>query len=617
MLNNLRRVSWPLLILILTAGIASAVAAPRGEETPQRRKARHYFLTAAKYEAEGKGAEGHELYRKAYETDTTYAEAAFEYGIRRLIMPSGGNLYGSDESKNDAMRMARKYVDKYPGDFFPGYVYVKNMENSEELDEAVRVSELLRRHNPGNSDILQLLTSLYLDTGEFDKAIETWDAYGKLEGEDLEYFVRKAGMKVATKDTVGSLEEGRKMVEKNPGNPAAVAFLARLYDFYEHPDSALYYFQKAESMSPTESGGMVKMQLADFYLNQGDSINYDAKTYEALMADDLDFATKKDVLAYYLQNIIDDDGDRARGDKLFAVLLAQYPHEPELLSLAARYSASKMDFKKASEEIDYAIDLDRNEPKYWQQAMTYCLLNDEFERGYNYFLGAKEQFGVVSTTAYSLGAALAMMNNQPEVALEVYGDELEKYFPGQKLGQPMNMDALRKSLTADGVDLLADLYQQIGDAYYKIDKTDQAYEAYDNSLMLNPNSALTLNNYAYFLVKEGDTIPEEILNKADEMSKRAIVLSPDNPTYLDTRAWVLFRKGEYKEAKEIQLNAIELVGENASEEEHAEFWEHMGDILFMNHEPDEALEYWKKALKSDSDNELLRRKVKHKTFFFK
>lgn len=605
----------PVLIILIFLGIVAGVAAPKGKETPQQRKARHYFLSAVRAEAENKSAESHELFRKAYETDTTYAEAALEYGVRKMIVPAGGQNFPVDPESGK--RLARKFIDKYPGDFFPAYVYIRNMENAEELEEAVRASEELKRHNPGNSDILQLLNGLYLDIGEIDKALDVWDEYGRIEGQDLDYFVRKAGMKVVTGDTLGTLEVGRQMLENNPGNPAAVAFLARLHNYFENTDSALYYFKKAEEMTPAGSGGVVKMQIADYYKSQGDSVNYDAKTYEALMADDLDFEIKNEVLAHYLQNLINDDGDRARGDRLFAVLLDQYPHEPELLSLAARYSASKRDFKKALEEIDYAIDLNRGESKYWEQALTYCLLLEDYERGYKYYKSAADRLPLLSMPSYTLAGSMAMMDEKPELALEIYGEELSKYFPGQEIGKPINMDALRNTLTAEGVDLLADLYQQIGDAYYKAGDEKQAYQYFEDSLMLNPNAPLTLNNYAYFLVKDGETIPEEILEKADEMSKRAVVLQPDVPTYLDTRAWVLFRKGEYKEAKEMQMNAIELLGENPTPEETAELYEHLGDILFMNHEPSEALDYWKKALKGNPGNELLQRKVKHKTFFYK
>jgi tetratricopeptide (TPR) repeat protein len=42
---------------------------------------------------------------------------------------------------------------------------------------------------------------------------------------------------------------------------------------------------------------------------------------------------------------------------------------------------------------------------------------------------------------------------------------------------------------------------------------------------------------------------------------------------------------------------------------------HAGDIYFWNQQPDKAVEFWKKALDLDPDNELLARKVKYKTYF--
>ncbi len=36
----------------------------------------------------------------------------------------------------------------------------------------------------------------------------------------------------------------------------------------------------------------------------------------------------------------------------------------------------------------------------------------------------------------------------------------------------------------------------------------------------------------------------------------------------------------------------------------------------MNRLPDRALEFWEKALELDPGNELLKRKVKNKTFFY-
>lgn len=63
----------------------------------------------------------------------------------------------------------------------------------------------------------------------------------------------------------------------------------------------------------------------------------------------------------------------------------------------------------------------------------------------------------------------------------------------------------------------------------------QCYKAYDHSLRYDPDNAMVLNNYAYFLSLEGRE-----LEKALTMSSRAIALTDNNPTYLDTHAWVLF-----------------------------------------------------------------------------
>ncbi|MDE5923905.1 MAG: tetratricopeptide repeat protein [Muribaculaceae bacterium] len=601
--------------ILLPMAWGVALAATSGDSaTARRRLARHYYLSAVKYEADDRSAEAAELFRKAYETDTTYAEAAFEYGLRRYGMPYG--RLASAEERERSKRIARKLVDLYPGDVFPSMLYANLLERANDLDEAVDVMENLRKYNPGNTDVLSILHRLYLDTNDIDSALETLDAAAAIDGEDEEYYVRRAGIQLALGDTLATLDEADRLIKKFPKSPAGMCFRARLQDYFNMPDSALVSFGKAEAMMPPESGGAVKIQFANFYLEHGDSVNYDAKTYDALLADDLDFATKRDLLAFYLQNLLDEKGDHARGDRLFDVLLEQYPHEAELRSLASRYSVAKHDYASAIEQIDYAIDLDQSKEQYWNQAMTYCLLDDQYERGFDYFERAVENIDDLGMDAYIIAGALGVMADDPQKALDVYSRTLSKFFPGQKIDSPIDRDALRHTLTVDNVDNLANLYQQIGDAYFKAGDPEHAYLNYENSLEINPDSPLTLNNYAYFLVVDGKTVDPEALQKADSLSERAVRLQPDQPTYLDTRAWVLFRKGDYKEAKEVQMRALELLNQTEDPGDQSEFYNHLGDILFMNHEPEEALKYWQKALETDPDNELLKKKVAHKTFFF-
>ena len=87
---------------------------------------------------------------------------------------------------------------------------------------------------------------------------------------------------------------------------------------------------------------------------------------------------------------------------------------------------------------------------------------------------------------------------------------------------------------------------------------------------------------------------------------------PDNATFLDTYAWVFFKKGDYK----LALIYIEHALSN-DKGSNAEVLEHYGDILFMNGEPERAVEQWQKALELDPERELLKRKVDNKTYFYK
>ncbi len=94
------------------------------------------------------------------------------------------------------------------------------------------------------------------------------------------------------------------------------------------------------------------------------------------------------------------------------------------------------------------------------------------------------------------------------------------------------------------------------------------------------------------------------------MSGRVVEKFPDNSTYLDTHAWVLFKKGEYTLAKFYMEAAIKNGGD-----ENATLLEHYGDILFMLQKLDEAKKYWEKARSLGGASAVLDRKIKEQKYF--
>ena len=75
------------------------------------------------------------------------------------------------------------------------------------------------------------------------------------------------------------------------------------------------------------------------------------------------------------------------------------------------------------------------------------------------------------------------------------------------------------------------------------------------------------------------------------MSSQAVLLEPENGTYLDTYAWVLYMRKDYSQALYYMKLAIQY-----SPEISGVLYEHYGDILYRNDEKEKALEMWKKAL---------------------
>ena len=75
------------------------------------------------------------------------------------------------------------------------------------------------------------------------------------------------------------------------------------------------------------------------------------------------------------------------------------------------------------------------------------------------------------------------------------------------------------------------------------------------------------------------------------MIRLAITAEPENPAYLDSMGWVLFKLGKFKEAIPHLEKAVSLPGGG-----DATIWDHLGDCYDKTGQADKAKEAWQKAL---------------------
>ena len=163
--------------------------------------------------------------------------------------------------------------------------------------------------------------------------------------------------------------------------------------------------------------------------------------------------------------------------------------------------------------------------------------------------------------------------------------------------------------------LLSNVFGGLGDIYYQQQKEQEAFAAYDSALVYMEDNIMCLNNYAYYLSLKG-----EQLDKAEEMSYRTIRQEPENITYLDTYAWILFMKQDYAHARTYM---DKVVNPNKTDEElladerlMGNIIEHSGDIYAHLGESDTALRLWKLAQQKGDETctPQLKKKIKRKKY---
>jgi Tfp pilus assembly protein PilF len=160
---------------------------------------------------------------------------------------------------------------------------------------------------------------------------------------------------------------------------------------------------------------------------------------------------------------------------------------------------------------------------------------------------------------------------QPEETLRLVGDRLA--------GPPL-----------DPV-LTAYLHRVMGDTLAHLHRYAEAYEAYEQALMLMPDDILTLNNYGYLLATQG-----EQLDKAEVMVKRALANEPDQGFILDSLGWIYYQKGDIEQAIRYLEAAVER------DATHPELHEHLGDAYRRAGRLAEAVESWQRSLDMDAPN---------------
>ena len=382
----------------------------------------------------------------------------------------------------------------------------------------------------------------------------------------------KQDLLLETRQFDRAIAEGQKIVGQTPYDAEAHLALARAYAYAGRDSLAMVSYENAYQVDTTNLETI--KELWDFYVDQENATRV-LELEERIISDSrVSEAEKIRRVANYT------NADDVYRDNYFKIgslihkLAVDYPTNRDVVALYTKHLYYGGQEQEALDYIHRRLEDDNVTASDYILAIQ---LDEVMEQGMQYILDMDRGVELFPENIYLVSLSAYMHSK-----LGAYNSAIK-----------LLRWALRYSENDED---RSSLWCTIGDMYHEQGKDKKAFKAYDKSLDLNPENALALNNYAYFLAISGGS-----LDKALAMAKLAMVLeSNSNYNTLDTYAWILHLMGRDDEAKKYMTQALSLNGQQSST-----LLMHYADVLWALGEKFMAEVYWKKAIEMGYDKEEL------------
>ena len=546
----------------------------------------YYYLEAEKCRLAEDYSSALDLYRHCLDINPEAPEALYNIGLLYLYMRS-------DSIGTSYIRQACERDTNNP-------YYLETLAalylNKRDAESAIPVLEKMASLQSRRSDILSQLASLYSTVGDNDKAIGALNRIELLEGVSPQVTVEKFRLYKEKGQLDSAFVQLQALCEESPHDMNLRVIVGNQYMQAGDTVKALEIYDEVRRQEPANTG--LQLAMLDYYRDSGQDERYNKVRDSLLFCPDSPTQLRTIMLQSYISDVQRDSTYAPRLVAAFDTLLARPQQDAQVLIMKAAYQVySKQPQEALCQTMRQVLEVEPgNETALRELLQYYAEQNDEkgvediSRRGLNYH---PEEIAY----AYYLGMALAEQKKLTDAA-----DVLQQ--------------GLRVRTEFVSERLVSNVFGVLGDIYYQQGKEAEAFAAYDSALVYMEDNIMCLNNYAYYLSLKG-----EQLDRAEEMSYRTIRQEPENITYLDTYAWILFMKGDYAHARTYMDKVVDpkLTDEELLSNERllGNLIEHAGDVYANCGEQETALRLWKLAKQKDDNTctPLLRKKIKRKKYF--
>jgi len=470
-------------------------------------------------------------------------------------------LYAREEDQAKAIYHAERAQDLEPDNSWYFRLLLAVYEQfglQESLQKSLKTA---LRENPENEALHFQLAESYYRSGKSDKALNQLNKLEALIGVQEQISNQKKSIYLEIGDLEGAVLELKKLIQKYPKNLDYRGSLGQVYQANGKIEEAFQVYQEMlliDSLDPRPH-----LDLANYYQEKGDLHQSLYHLKQAMGSSQLDMERKIAVLLSLFEVSSKDSLLTAKSFELLDEIVSQEPEDPRIYAMYGDYLSREGRDREAISFYKKALAYGEKF-QIWEQILLIEMQNRLFEDLRNDAPQAIESFPNQPLPYLLAGIALQE------------GNELKKA-----------QEFLEEGLTYvfNNARLQSEFYLQLAAVYHDLQNHRESDYYFDEVLAINPKHAGALNNYAYYL-----SLRDERLDEALEMSTLANTLSPENPVYLDTKAWILHRLERNEEAKPILERALVLMVAD-----DAELLEHYGDILRALAEIDLARVQYEKA----------------------
>ncbi len=473
----------------------------------------------------------------------------FDY-CHQLDPESGAVLYELAElyryAKNDtlAIKALEKACRLYPNNYWYKNHLVTLYLDNRRNDEALQCVEDMARLFPEKGEVLGMLLELYEKKNDYANMVKVLDKIEVKEGKSEKLSMEKFRLFLQMNDEARAFEEMRNLADEYPNDLRYQVVIGDLYLDAGKKEEALKQFQMVEAQDPENV--TLLLSMANFYNQEGDTAHYQDYLTRLLTNKDVDDATRVRMLGVLVRENLTTNADSTQLLSLFDKVLQQPQEHTDILELKVRYmDKKKMPVEDQKPILRRILEIDPEHDMARHMLLKYAVEENDHQSIVNICKPAVEYNADSPVFYFYMGVEYYLI------------DEKEK-----------SMDALRSGLNRvenemdeeNRFKIRTHSYALLGDIYHQLGQDDKAFQAYDSCLIYNKNDAMVLNNYAYYL-----SLKKKDLQRAEEMSRLSNELEPDNSTYLDTYAWVLFQQKRYDEAKQYMDKVVELMERDGEE----------------------------------------------------